>query len=501
MHRLFNKGISPHASTLFIIGASIALASCSSIRVTVQPGEQTVEAGATAVFTVQITRDRFPDPVPLSLSPASSPHYTTSLQPNPVTGNQAQLTVQVSSTAPIGAYALDVESTPPTRPPPYGVPPNRARLVVGPCGARWLRQFGTSESDFAGSIKRRANGDVFVLTRQDRDSFAMRFDSNGSLAWQEPIPGASVMDVDPQGNLLVAATVVQNNRIQYQLRRYTPLGSLDWTVTLGTDPQRINRLTGLATDGAGNVFVVGFTTGDLGGSNPDNTHTNWEGWIAKTDPRGTLLWLRQTLTFDHDLYGDVAVDNAGGVYVLGVFSTASPFLRKLDAATGDLVWAENLPSPSFAWGALAVDATGDIYVAIDGQQPAAGVGPLLRKYSPGQAQLWSASLDARGIVIPQGLAIDASGGPIVVGFGFQGSTQGNTRIASFDANGTPGWGLTFDAPYSIVAGDHPIDVGPAGELYLAGSTDGSLGGQNAGRADAWIGRLRQGGCEVDPVPR
>lgn len=489
---------SPLASPLLGLGAALVLTACSSIRVTVRPAEQTVEAGATVVFDINITRSGFQDPVTLSLSPASSPHYTATLQPNPVTGNQSRLTVQVASNAPIGAYTLDVESTPPTRPPPFGVPPNRAHLVVGPCGARWLRQLGTPEADGALSIKRSATGDVFVLLLQDRDSFAMRFDGNGTLAWQEPIPGAAVMDVDPQGNLLVAAAVVQNNMRQYQLRRYTPQGALGWTATLATGVELVNYLTGLATDGAGNSYLTGITTSDLGGNNPDRSHTNTEGWIARYDAGGTLTWLHQTLTFDHDAYLDVAADASGSVYVLGVFSTTSASVRKLDAATGNLVWSQNLPGASFGNGALAVDSAGNILVAVDGVPPVSA--PTLVKYSPAQAQLWSTALDSRGITFPAGLAIDSADGPIVVGVGFRSMGQGNARLARFDSNGAPGWELAFDAPYSILVSTDPIDLGPAGDLYLAGSTDGSLGGQNRGRADAWLGRLRQGGCPV-VIPR
>ena len=112
----------------------MALVSCSSISVTVRPQDQTVEAGGSAVYDINITRIRHQGPVSLGLSPASSPHYSATLQPNPVTGDQSQLTVQVAPDALIGAYEIDVTSTPPTRPPLYGVPPNRANLVVGPCG-------------------------------------------------------------------------------------------------------------------------------------------------------------------------------------------------------------------------------------------------------------------------------------------------------------------------------------------------------------------------------
>jgi outer membrane protein assembly factor BamB len=498
MHRIFGEDLCLLARTVLILGASMALVSCSSISVTVRPQDQTVEAGGSAVYDINITRIRHQGPVSLGLSPASSSHYSTTLQPNPVTGDQSQLTVQVAPDALIGAYEIDVTSTPPTRPPLYGVPPNRANLVVGPCGARWIRQFSTIESDSAFSVKLNANGDIFVYAYLGPDSLVMKFNSTGELEEWDRIERASggALDLDPQGKPVVAARVVQNNMRQYLIRRYTVpfrrFGILDLNVTFGNDPY-IDPVSGLETDGSGNIYVIGNTRGDLGGVNPDRSHTNIDGWIAKYDSAGNQQWLRQTLTFEHDSYNSVAVDNAGAVYVRGTRGLNTVLLRKIDAETGDVVWTEEVPvSLAYVEGALAVDASGNVYVAFHRASPTAFTDPVLMKYTPNQVQLWSASLESRGISVPLGMAIDAAGEPIVVGRRMTGSNQVNGSMARFDANGAPAWNPTIDATFQSSA--EAIDLDPAGEMYIVGDTDGNFAGQNGGRTDAWLGKLKQGGC-------
>jgi hypothetical protein len=104
MRQYLNQCTLQFIRTIPIIIVVLGLTSCSPISVAVRPQEQTVEAGGFALFDIDILRISYQGPVSLGLSPATSQYYSTTLQPNTVTGNHSQLRVQVTKGAPIGAF-------------------------------------------------------------------------------------------------------------------------------------------------------------------------------------------------------------------------------------------------------------------------------------------------------------------------------------------------------------------------------------------------------------
>jgi hypothetical protein len=63
---------------------------------------------------------------------------------------------------------------------------------------------------------------------------------------------------------------------------------------------------------------VGFTQGALGGANKGG----FDAWVIKFDGDGHRLWSRQPGTSDYDVAQGVATDTAGNVYVVGGTSGA-----------------------------------------------------------------------------------------------------------------------------------------------------------------------------------
>ena len=77
--------------------------------------------------------------------------------------------------------------------------------------------------------------------------------------------------------------------------------------------------SGVAADALGNLYVVG----EIQGALPGQTQLGGrDAFVRKYDASGNELWTRQFGSSDSNRANDVAVDTAGGVYVVGDTSSA-----------------------------------------------------------------------------------------------------------------------------------------------------------------------------------
>jgi hypothetical protein len=200
----------------------------------------------------------------------------------------------------------------------------------------------------------------------------------------------------------------------------------------GANNQTVAR--GVATDSAGNAYVVGYTYGAL----PGNTYNGGaDAFVAKLDPSGTVQWIRQFGGGFDDYAVAVATDRDGNVYVLG-------------ASNGGLF---------VPWKTLG---TMDVFLA---------------KYSTDGVQLANGYYVSTADKEPTGIAVDGSRGIAYV-TGWSGS--GMMLLASFEtiqlrqlAGGVapppvPGSWQT----YGIASDDR------SGSVYLSGNQVASGGGNN-----------------------
>jgi len=96
------------------------------------------------------------------------------------------------------------------------------------------------------------------------------------------------------------------------VRKYTGDGDELWSRQYGT--QVSAKANGVAVAAAGNVYVVGQVEGAL----PGQRHIGRsDAFIRAYDDSGNELWTGQFGTSDSDFALDVAVNEAGSVYVVG----------------------------------------------------------------------------------------------------------------------------------------------------------------------------------------
>ena len=196
--------------------------------------------------------------------------------------------------------------------------------------------------------------------------------------------------------------------------------------------------SGVAIDGAGNVYVVG----DIQhGALPGQTSLgDADAYLRKYDGQGNELWTQQFGTKSEDHGTGVQVDGAGNLYVVGLTRGAFPghtslvgidydaYLRKYDGDVNEL-WTRQfgtLREPG-AQGEdyasdVAVDGGGNVYVvgSFSGSLPdqtltRRGNDAYLRKYNSDGNELWTRQVGSQVSAEANGLMIDGAGSVYVVG--------------------------------------------------------------------------------------
>src|SRR5207302_1221126 len=272
----------------------------------------------------------------------------------------------------------------------------------------------------------------------------------------------------------------------------------------------------IAVDSAGNIYVTGFTDSInfplVNASQPAFGGGQQDAFVAKLDPSGThVLYSTYIGGNGQDNGTSVAVDSAGNAYITGFtdssnFPVRNPlqatnrgtfnaFVVKLDPAGAVLNSTLFGGSQSDYGSSIAIDSTGNVYVAglctsadiptVNALQPSQGGGLfdafVTKLNSAGGQIMYSTLLGGSGVDRAFRIAVDSAGSAYVTGDtdspnfpvanGFQPANGGSADafVSKLNPNGTA-------LAYSTYFGGSGIDAGTAiavdsnGSAYLAGFT-------------------------------
>ena len=329
----------------------------------------------------------------------------------------------------------------------------------------WDLQLGSNNFDWITDIV--ADGQNFYVTgytegdlaerknAQISDAWLAKYDADGNQIWVEQF-GLEIVnrslgiDVDGDGSVYLSGyTIEENGRSQTDdswVTKYDADGNRQWFSEFGT-PQ-FDEAYDVAVDNEGNVFSTGWTLGDLGGNNAGI----YDVWLAKHDNDGELQFIEQFGTEDYEFAWGVDTDNEGNVYVTGwtlgdIGGTNAGeydvWLAKYNN-DGDRLWIQQFGTAgddSLLFGGIEVDSNGDILLAGHTDDNLAGA-------NSGSFDAWA---------------------------------------AKYNSDGDRLWIQQFGTPDLDYA--HGISSDNAGNIYVSGITEGSLGELNAGAADAWVAKL------------
>lgn len=397
-------------------------------------------------------------------------------------------------------------------------------------------------------------GTTYCTASGGQDVFISKFDATGNFIWVKTWGGIgrevpNGLAIDGSGNVYVSGpyqytvdfdpssgfavhTSNAGSMNNVYLSKFNSSGVFQWVRTWGPADGGSESYS-LAIDSANNIYVEGDYSGTSTNYNPwDSLHPDWhtnhpgplaafDSFLSKFDSNGNFIWAR---TWGGEGYDDgpgVAVDNAGNVYVAGMYASKTidfnptggepnhpahdsgfivdVFLSKF-SSNGDFKWVRTWGGQNTedAGGIVAIDGLGNVYAAgryasfscdfnpwdplhPDIHSCKGSVDAFISKFDSSGNFVWAKTWGGTGWDAVTGLAIDGANNTYATGT-FAGTAyfdpDGTTSITAnggqdifyvkFDSSGNLQWvntwgGSTDDWGYHVA-------VNQAGDIsYLVGS--------------------------------
>lgn len=338
----------------------------------------------------------------------------------------------------------------------------------------------------------------------------------GAQFGSDAYDGAGWIVADAEDNLYLAGVTAGNlaganaGEDDVFLMKVDRHGNREWVKQWGT-PQE-DACTGLAIDTAGNVYLFGFTDGDLFATNPDPTKTGPDIYVIKVNPQGEVVWSKQMGTEELDQVWAGGVDAQGNVILVGE-TYASWFARKDDTADyepillklrsdGELLWGKQFSRRGFEGRQLYLDTQGNFYLVgrstsrdislLGGSEGDSGNG-FLAKFSPEGNLLWSRVMGTPEY--DRATTLGVGGDTLyVMGAADIGETAAegcDVFLARYDIHGNQLWYRVI-VPRQEKPAPAEVLVDAWGNAILLGNSGGSFKRDEtpgAGEGEAWVAQL------------
>jgi beta-propeller repeat-containing protein len=389
----------------------------------------------------------------------------------------------------------------------------------------WIRQFGSIETDSANSISVDALGNVFItgytmgnlegINSGGNDVFLSKYNASGTLEWTRQF-GDDQTDygygvaADGLGNAYMCG-VFSHYGTDGFLRKYDASGTLLWEELISWNNPWGGSSSDIAkavsVDGLGNVYISGDSTAHLG----ETYAGGMDVFLSKYTKSGTLQWTRQLGTSGVDYSNGVSADRLGNVYISGYsFQYPDPagpvvddrdlFLAKYDSV-GELEWTRQISTSEFegpsSGSVVSTDGLGNVYITGNSygslEGTSAGLNDaFLRKYDASGALQWTEQLGTSKGEFGKGVSADELGNVYLIGttngsLGGPNAGKFDTFLTKYNSSGALQW--TRQLGTSELEPSQGISLDDLGNVYIAGRTNGSLGGPNAGSYDAFVAKF------------
>lgn len=313
------------------------------------------------------------------------------------------------------------------------------------------------------------------------DIWVRKYDATGGEIWTQTIHNLTSdigygVAVAPNDDIFVVGSVftLSDNR-DIWVGRFASNGTPGFTRMHNGSDDDADEGLGIAIDGSGNLGVVGYVT----------QSSDRRIFIRKYTPAGATQWTEIVSGSEGEAHG-VAFDATGNLLATGYISsggTENIWVGKFNAV-GSEQWTRThngAASGDDRGEGVATDADGNVIVV--GYEAAAGQGDdaWIRKYDSGGTELWTETFNGPSDNRDQANAVTVVGEDVVVaGFTFATGQSDNVWLRRYDADGNPTypWATEYNSPgfQSDVA--RAVATDAAGNIAVGGFETRSLLGES-----------------------
>ena len=399
---------------------------------------------------------------------------------------------------------------------------------------QWAESISGTNTDNGYNIATDSDGNVYVTgayyggsatvgsiplpdTDGSADAFIAKYDTSGTVQWAKSVGDTNIgceydIATDSDGNVYVIGAFYSSVTFAADTYLTSTGGPHAFVAKYNTDgivqwARRICQTTpdygyGIATDSAGNVYVIGAYYGNDAAieSTPlFNSGTSDDYFVAKYNSSGTFQWAKTITNNSGFGYGQaIATDSDGNVYVTGTYwgsltiatspttstlpntSSFDVFVVKYDTY-GIAQWAKGISGPGTDNGyGIATDSAGSVYVtgnynntvtfALGTTLTSAGsTDVFVAKYDTDGTVQWAQRIGGTDSDNGYGIATDSAGNVYVTGayISSYGFTIGSTTLPGTADGSSDAFVARYSLPIKL---DINTKVDVQGDLNVSGTT-------------------------------
>ena len=321
-----------------------------------------------------------------------------------------------------------------------------------------------------------------------------KYSSTGAKLWTRNVDGqisgydfARGAVVDGSGNLYVVGQILNSSTRKGDIwvRKYNPSGATLWTRTVNGPGDSFDAAYAAAADSTGKLYVVGHIWTPTGGNDI---------WVRKYNGSGGKLWTRVVNGpgGQWDRATGVAVDGADNVYVVGyVYKSTGGndiWIRKYSPG-GSKLWTRTVNGPANGWdeaNAVAVDSKDNVIVTGFVNVPGESEDIWIRKYDSAGKKLWTRTVSGSGNDTDKGFAVAVDTNDAVYISGETRLSNGKrvTWIAKYSSAGVKRWTAKYGGPNGQASGDG-IAINDTKRVYVVGRVY-----KSSTNDDIWVRKYR-----------
>ncbi|MDQ3018981.1 MAG: SBBP repeat-containing protein [Bacteroidota bacterium] len=354
----------------------------------------------------------------------------------------------------------------------------------------WVRRYNGpgNNNDRATALAVDNSGNVYVTgysigNGTGNDYATIKYNTNGDSLWVKRYNGigngedkALALTIDGLGNVYVTGTALfSSTYFDYATIKYNSNGDSLWVSEYNGPGNHYDVPTSIVIDGSGNVYVTGYSYGNL-------TYEDYA--TVKYNSNGTLQWVkRYDAGSDFDRANSIAVDLSGNVYVTGYgyfgSETRNDYITIKYNSNGDSLWVRRYNNSADARDiatSIAVDGSENVYVT--GYSYSAGFYDFSTiKYNSSGVRLWVKNYNGAS-PYPLILKLDSSGNVYITGSSTGNGTAIDYTTIKYDSNGDSLWVQKYDGPGNLQDVPTSMAVDSSGNVYITGYGIGNGTGED-----------------------